>query len=149
MIGPKGKGPVNGASVTAGAAPARPGRRIVETAALPFQPYDLEGPSQPDMSWLPVSYDRTAGAGCYLMRMAPGAVAIAHRHPGMEDFLMLEGELIDDDGAVFRPGDFVSYQAGTHHSSRTETGCLIAVFEWRRPDAASGDGGAAKPGDTA
>jgi len=50
----------------------------------------------------------------------------------MEEFLILEGELVDDDGAVFRAGDFVSYDAGTHHNSWTETGCVIAVFEWRR-----------------
>jgi len=103
------------------------------SAATPFLAYDLEGPVQPEMSWLPVSYDRTTGNGCYLMRMQPGAVTIAHEHPGVEDFLILEGELIDDDGAVFRPGDFVSYVAGTWHNSRTVTGCLIAVFEWGVP----------------
>ena len=113
-------------------APERTGRRIVRSTT-PFQDYDLEGPAQPEMSWLPVSYDRTTGNGCYLMRMQPGAVTVAHEHPGVEDFLMLEGELIDDDGVVFRPGDFVSYAAGTWHNSRTETGCLIAVFEWGVP----------------
>ena len=102
------------------------------------------------MSWLPVSYDRFTGTGCYLMRMSPGATTIAHRHPGMEEFLVLEGELIDDDGAVFGPGDFVSYEAGTYHNSRTETGCLIAVFEWRRPEGepapAGSDDGPQPPG---
>lgn len=126
MIDPKGNQPVN-------EAPARPGRLVVRTASTPFQPYDLEGPAQPEMSWLPISYDRATGAGCYVMRMSPGAVTIAHDHPGMEEFLVLEGELIDDDGAVFGPGDFVSYQAGTRHNSRTRTGCLLAVFEWRQP----------------
>ena len=115
------------------AVPDRPGRRVVSTGAARFEAYDLEGPVQPEMSWLPVSYDRAAGAGCYLMRMQPGAVTIPHDHLGVEDFLILEGELIDDDGAVFRPGDFVSYAAGTRHNSRTDTGCLIAVFEWRLP----------------
>lgn len=112
-------------------APDRPGRRVVASRAAPFQAYDLEGPVQPEMSWLPVSYDRLTGNGCYLMRMEPGAVTLAHDHRGVEDFLILEGELVDDDGAVFRPGDFVSYAAGTRHNSRTVTGCLIAVFEWR------------------
>ena len=49
----------------------------------------------------------------------------------MEEFLILEGDLVDSDGTVFGPGDFVSYDAGTHHNSWTEAGCLIAVFEWR------------------
>jgi hypothetical protein len=44
---------------------------------------------------------------------------------------ILEGDLVDSDGTTFGPGDFVSYAAGTHHNSSTETGCLIAVFEWQ------------------
>lgn len=106
------------------------GRRVLRCDSAAFLPYDLEGPLQPEIAWLPVSYERARGEGCYLMRMQPGAVTIAHEHEGTEDFLILEGELIDDDGRVLRPGDFVSYEAGTRHSSRTETGCLIAVFEW-------------------
>lgn len=115
-----------------GATPERAGRLVVRATGTPFLAYDLEGPVQAEMSWLPVSFDRKSGTGCYFMRMQPGAVTIAHDHTGMEEFLILEGELIDDDGAVFRPGDFVSYAAGTHHNSRTLTGCLIVVFEWRR-----------------
>ena len=54
------------------------------------------------------------------MRMEPGAVTIAHDHAGMEEFLVLEGDLVDSDGTTFGPGDFVSYDAGTHHNSWTE-----------------------------
>ena len=107
-----------------------PGRRVA-TAADAFLPYDLEGPVQPEMSWLPFSYDKATQQGCYLMRMQPGAETIAHDHPGYEEFVVLEGELIDSDGAVFTAGDFVSFSPGTRHSSRTETGCVLVVFEWR------------------
>lgn len=109
------------------------GRITVSAHTTPFLPYDLEGPVQPDMSWLPVSFDPETQQGSYLMRMPPGAVTIAHDHPGMEEFLTLEGDLVDSDGVVFGLGDFVSYEGGTHHNSWTETGCLLAVFEWRRP----------------
>lgn len=109
------------------------GRRVVRVPETEFLPYDLDGPLQPEMGWLPISFDRKTGQGCYLMRMDPGAVTIAHDHVAMEEFIILEGELIDSDGAIFKAGDFVSYEAGTHHNSRTETGCLIAVFEWKRP----------------
>jgi anti-sigma factor ChrR (cupin superfamily) len=109
------------------------GRRVFNLRSSEFQEYDMEGPVQPEMSWLPISYDEASGQGCYAMRMEPGAVTIAHDHAGMEEFLILDGELIDSDGAVFGPGDFVSYQPGTHHNSRTDTGCLIAVFEWQPP----------------
>ena len=113
--------------------PTSEDRRVVNAHTTPFLPYDLEGPVQPEMSWLPVSYDAETGQGCYLMRMDPGAVTIAHEHQFMEEFLILEGDLVDSDGTVFTVGDFVSYEAGTRHNSRTENGCLIAVFEWRKP----------------
>jgi anti-sigma factor ChrR (cupin superfamily) len=109
------------------------GRLVVNAHTTPFLPYDLEGPGQPEMTWLPVSFDAATGQGCYLMRMEPGAITIAHDHPGMEEFLVLEGDLVDSDGTVFTAGDFVSYEAGTHHNSWTKKGCLLAVFEWRRP----------------
>ena len=110
------------------------GRKAVNAHTTPFLPYDLEGPVQPEMSWLPISYDEESGQGTYLMRMDPGAVTIAHDHAGMEEFLIIEGDLVDSDGTRFGPGDFVSYDAGTHHNSWTEGGCLIAVFEWRTPE---------------
>jgi anti-sigma factor ChrR (cupin superfamily) len=109
-------------------------RSITSISRTPFKPYDLEGPVQPEMSWLPISFRRESGVGSYVMRMQPGARTIAHDHPGYEEFLVLEGELIDSDGTTFKTGDFVSFAPGTHHWSRTETGCLLAVFEWRSKD---------------
>ena len=52
----------------------------------------------------------------------------------LSHYLTEGGELTDSDGRVFRAGDFVSYEAGTRHHSRSEQGCLIAVFEWRKPE---------------
>jgi anti-sigma factor ChrR (cupin superfamily) len=91
---------------------------------------------QPDISWLPISYDTSTAQGSYMFRMEPGAVTIAHDHRGMEEFLILEGDLVDDDGTEFGPGDFVSYDHGSHNSW-TRNGCLIVVFEWQRPDGAA------------
>ena len=48
------------------------GRTVVNAHTTPFLPYDLEGPVQPEMSWLPLSYDSETGEGTYLMRMEPG-----------------------------------------------------------------------------
>lgn len=107
------------------------GRRVVRAGTGGFQAYDLEGPVQPEMSWLPVSYDKATQCGSYLMRMAPGAETLAHDHPGFEEFLIIEGDLVDSDGAVYTRGDFVSYRPGTRHSSTTQHGCLILVTEWR------------------
>ena len=67
--------------------PGTGGRSSVNTHSTPFLTYDLEGPIQPEMRWLPVSYDRAAGEGTYLMRMEPGAVTIEHEHAVVEEFL--------------------------------------------------------------
>ncbi len=109
-------------------------RRIVPIHQAEFGQYDLDGPVQSDISLLEVSYDRATGNGCYFMRMQPGAVTVPHVHAGTEDFLILEGDLVDDDGTVFKPGDFVSYAPGSRHNSWTENGCLIAVFEWGKSE---------------
>ncbi len=103
-------------------------RRIVT-----FEAYDLEGPTaQPEPGRLPLSDDRDSGEGCYLMRFRPGAVTLAHQAAGTEDFLILDGALTDGDGAEFRVGDFVSFAPGTRHHSWSDSGCLIAVFEWEK-----------------
>ena len=77
-------------------------RKVVNVHTAAFQEYDMEGPPQPDITWLPISWDDDAGQGSYLMRMEPGAATIAHEHPGFEEFLIIEGTLTDSDGTVFR-----------------------------------------------
>jgi len=112
---------------------ARTDRTIVNIHEAPFAAYDMEGPLQEDMSVLEVSYSRATQRGIYVIRMQPGAVTIAHTHGCMEEYLILEGELIESDGTVLKKGDFTSYQPGSHHNSRTETGCLLVGFDWDRP----------------
>lgn len=67
------------------------------------------------------------------MRMDPGSETIFHFHQGVEEFFVLEGDLIDDDGTMFGPGDFVSYEPGSQHNSRSKTGCVLLVCEWGKP----------------
>ena len=45
-------------------------RRVFNAYTTPFLEYDLEGPVQPEMSWLPVSYDRETGHGTDEVRQA-------------------------------------------------------------------------------
>ena len=108
----------------------RPGRTVIRTREAQFDIYDLDGPQQPELSILPLSYDKHKGCGTYLMRFDRGAVTLRHTHDRKEEFLVLEGHLIDDDGVVFGPGDHVAYAPGTSHNSGTEDGCLILAFEW-------------------
>ena len=45
-----------------------------------------------------------------------------------ESFLLLEGDLQDNDGYEYKPGDLVYLSRGTQHFSTTRTGCTLAVF---------------------
>lgn len=109
------------------------GRRIFRTAELRVGPYDLDGPLQADISWAPLSYDVARGRGSYLMRMQPGAATIPHRHEAREEYLILEGEAIETDGTVLKPGDWIVYEPGSVHGTRTETGCLLLGLDWDPP----------------
>ena len=119
----------------------RDDRSIVNVHEASFEPYDLEGPVQDDMSVLKVSYSPETRRGVYVMRMEPGAETIAHVHECMEEFLILEGELIESDGTMLKKGDFASYRPGSRHNSRTETGCLLVGVDWDPPEPTSLESG--------
>jgi mannose-6-phosphate isomerase-like protein (cupin superfamily) len=104
-------------------------RRVVRRDdAGAFRPFDRYGAPIPGMTWAPLSYDAATGRGSFLLRMAPGARSKPHEHTEDEEFLVLEGSLVDNDGRAFRPGDFVSNPKGTRHWSVAPEGCLLAVF---------------------
>ena len=100
-------------------------RCVTNIYDTPYTTYDLDGPEQQDMKLLNISYHKDTGRGWYVIRMAPGAATIPHTHASREEYLILEGDLIESDGTVLRKGDFVNYAPGTHHNSRTENGCLL------------------------
>ena len=103
-------------------------RNIVNINNLNFEPFDNYGKSIQGMSWHKISYDKKKGQGTYVLKMEPGAKSIPHEHINYEEFYMLDGELIDIDGKVFKKGDIVSFEPGSQHSSYTKNGCLILVF---------------------
>lgn len=105
-------------------------RKIVNIYETPMGPYDMDGPLQKDMSLIELSYNREKAQGAYLIRMEPGAQTVAHEHRFREEFLILEGELIESDGTVLKAGDYIVYGAGTYHNSRTEKGCLLLGIDW-------------------
>ena len=100
-------------------------RRVINIYDTPYTTYNLEGAVQKDMQLLNISYSKETGHGWYVIRMAAGAATIPHTHESREEYLILEGDLTESDGTVLKAGDFVSYAPGTHHNSRTETGCLL------------------------
>lgn len=76
---------------------------------------------------LQLDSDQPLGVGFHVYRMPAGMTTRGHRHNGHEQFLILEGELHESDGTVFRKGDMVFYKGGSEHNSYTPEGCLLAV----------------------
>ena len=104
-------------------------RKITDVYNLKFEPFDNYGEIIPGMSWHKISYDKAAGGlGTYVLKMDPGAKSLPHKHSGHEEFLILDGELIDSDGKVFKKGDLISFEPDSNHSSYTKNGCLVLVF---------------------
>ena len=104
-------------------------RKITNLYNVKFEPFDNYGAVVKGMSWHKISYDKkNGGQGSYLLKMEPGAKSLLHEHSGYEEFLMLDGELIDPDNMIFKKGDFVTFEPGSQHSSCTQDGCLILVF---------------------
>ena len=104
-------------------------RKITNLYDVKFEPFDNYGHTIEGMNWYKISYDKkNGGYGSYLLKMNPNAKSLPHTHTGYEEFLMLEGELTDADGKIFKKGDFVTFEPGSTHSSHTKDGCLILVF---------------------
>ena len=104
-------------------------RKITDINNAVFKPFDRYGKPLPKMSWSVISYESSTGFGSFLLKMEPGARSAPHTHTGFEEFFIVEGELIDSDGAVFKKGDFVSFEPGSKHSSATDVGALLIVFQ--------------------
>ena len=109
--------------------PNGPEQRIVASAnTQEFRPYDRYGAPIQGLSWLPLRFDAETGAGSYFIRFEPGAASLPHEHGGVEEFVILNGYLIDADGRRFETGDVVSFPPGSRHHSTAPEGCTLAVF---------------------
>ena len=104
-------------------------RQIISTASNEFKPYDRYGDPINGMSWVSLSGELLNGEfECFMLRMEAGAVSKPHEHMGFEEFLVLEGELIDCDDSTYRSGDFVRLLPRSKHSSHTPNGCTLLVI---------------------
>ena len=103
-------------------------RKITKLNNLKFEPFDKYGKPIKGWSWHKISFDKKSNFGTYISKLDPGVKTIPHIHTGYEEFFILEGELIDSDGTVFKKGDFVTFEPGSTHNSYTKNGCLLIVF---------------------
>nr|WP_282572130.1 cupin domain-containing protein [Roseomonas acroporae] len=89
------------------------------------------------MEWQPTRFPgiaikllyRDADSGLFtaLFRWEPGAVLPDHEHVRIEQTYMLEGSLVDEEGALLA-GDFAARPAGSRHVARSPDGALILCF---------------------
>ncbi len=93
-----------------------------------FEPFMVGGKVSPGEHILQLDDQYPPGAGFHVYRMAPGTTTTPHEHTCNEQFLILEGDLTDNDGYAYMPGDLVLLKTGTQHSSTTRNGCTLAVF---------------------
>ena len=103
-------------------------RKITKLNDIKFEPFDKYGKLIKGWSWHKISFDEKTNFGTYISKLDPGTQTVPHIHKGNEEFLILDGELIDSDGEIFKKGDFISYEPNSSHSSYTEKGCLILTF---------------------
>ena len=103
-------------------------RLVANIHTARFQPFETDGAVIPGQSYLQFDDTFPPGTGFHIYRMAPGSSSQPHEHTCHESSYVIDGELIDHDGYVYKAGDFVLLKGGTIHNSRTETGATLAVF---------------------
>lgn len=68
------------------------------------------------------------GVMSYLLRMEPGSCLPPHRHPEVEETLVVEGEIRVGTHAVEGPGSYQRAAVGSlHATTTTQTGALLFV----------------------
>ncbi len=106
----------------------RAGRRIVNWHTSDYTLYPSLSPGDDPIFWHPIRADGETGEGFYLVRFEPGTSSSPHVHTGIEEFAMLQGELVDPDGTVYTSGDCISLPAGTAHHSYSPDGCVTVAM---------------------
>jgi anti-sigma factor ChrR (cupin superfamily) len=111
-------------------------KRIAEETG---EPPVLPPPSQTDVEpqWeeaIPgisvkiLATDNESNRVSMLVRLAPGADYPPHRHTGLEELYLLQGELMIDEKKLY-PGDYSRARAGSvDHRVWSETGCTCLLL---------------------
>ena len=103
-------------------------RLVANVATATFKPFYAGGDAIKGQSYFQFDETFPKGCGFHLYRMEPGSTSQPHEHTCHEQFFVLDGEVVDHDGYVYKPGDFVLLKQGTRHSSHTKTGATLVVF---------------------
>ena len=103
-------------------------RKVANIETLEWELIEDESAGQIGNTWwYNLSYDDKTGEGSYLYKMDPNTNSKTHLHEGPEEFFILEGDLKDSDGYIYKKGDFVHLSSGSKHNSYTSSGCTAVV----------------------
>ena len=103
-------------------------RQIIETRDEELLDYNRYGKVISGLKWLPLSKNEKLEHEVFIVQFEPESSSSLHKHQGYEEFYVIDGELIDDDGKVFKKGDYIKFEKGTKHSSYSNTGCTLLVI---------------------
>ena len=70
---------------------------------------------------------RPGNGATLMLSFAPGSHYPAHRHPGGEEYWVLEGTL-NDGSESWGPGTYVWHPPGSVHAPRSDQGATVLVF---------------------
>jgi anti-sigma factor ChrR (cupin superfamily) len=109
---------------------------IADTHSHVVRPAEMEWRKTrfPGCEVKPLLVDKESGLVTALMKFAPGAVLPDHEHVRIEQTYVLEGMLVDKEGAAagltVGPGEYVWREAGSRHVAWTPAGGLmLAMFQ--------------------
>ena len=98
--------------------------------------------SPSEMDWRPTRFEKVSikvlyedaerGEMTCLLKLEPGAYIPFHKHPEIEQSLVLEGSVEDHDG-IAKAGDYIWRKPGSLHDNTSPSGAvLFAVY--RKPN---------------
>ena len=96
--------------------------RYVDVAALPWTPTRFKG-----VEIKVLMEDKATGLLTALTRFAPGAALPDHEHTEIEQSFVLEGSLVDHEGAA-TAGNYVWRPAGSRHDAHSPNGAIVLSF---------------------
>ena len=96
--------------------------RLVDVANLPWTPTRWPG-----IHLKVLMEDKDTGLLTALTKFDKGAVLPDHEHVELEQTYVLEGSLVDGDGAC-GPGQYVWRPGGSRHSAHAPDGCVVLSF---------------------
>ncbi len=68
-----------------------------------------------------------SGGLTLMLRFAPGSAYHAHRHPGGEEYFVVDGAL-EDLGKSWPKGSYLWHEPGSTHRPSSKSGAIVLVF---------------------